>query len=151
MSADFERRFLTGVAQLLDTATTATWRPAGAYQGGDVAVVLDTIPQSPDSVVVLAAYGVDDDPTMSDSMLGLQVTTRRPGQDPRPGYDLAGEVYNALHGLHDVDLPVTGSVGVHLVQCLRRSHTSIGQDNNGRWRRVQNFYCTVHRPSPHRQ
>lgn len=151
MSANFERRFLTGFAQLLDTTTSATWRPSSPYAAGETAVVLDTIPQSPEAVVVLTAYGVDDDPSLSDTTIGLQITTRTPGQNPLPGYDLSGAVFDALHGLHDVDLPVTGADAVHLVQCLRRSHTSIGQDSNGRWRRVQNFYCTVHRPSPHRQ
>lgn len=147
MAADFERRFLTGIAQLLHDQTSATWRPTTPYQPAEVAVVLETVPQAPESVVVLAAYGVDDDPSLSDTVLGLQVTTRRPGQNPGPGYDLAGEVFDALHGRTETVL----SGGVYLVQCLRRSHTSIGQDSNGRWRRVQNFYCTVHRPSPHRQ
>jgi hypothetical protein len=146
VAEDFEVAFLVGVAQLLADATSATWRSNGAYGPGETGIVLESIPQGPDAVMVLAAYGADDDPSLSDSVLGLQVTTRRPGQDPRPGIRLAGEVFDALHGLEQVDL----ATGVRLVHCLRRSHTSIGQDQNGRWRRVQNFYCDVHRPSTHR-
>lgn len=148
MSADFESRFLDGIAARLGTSGAATWRPDdSAYAAGETGIVLGGLPQSPDRVVALDTYNIDDDPSMSDSVLGLQVKTRWGGQDRRPVLDLAGGIYDALHGLHDVDL----TTGVRLVQCLIRSHTSIGQDDNARWRRVQNFYCTVHRPSPHRQ
>lgn len=147
----FEYRFMEGIAVLLAAQTSATWRdpaaPAAVYQPGETAIAITKgLPQVPDAAVALATYGVADDPSLSDSVIGLQVTTRAANADPRDDLQLAEEIFDALHGLHDVTL----STGVRLVQCLRRSHTSIGQDQNDRWRRVQNFYVDVHRPSPNR-
>lgn len=144
--ADFERRLLEGIAQLLAARALGTWFSAGVYTTGQTGIVLGGLPASPDRVIGLAAYGVDDDPSLSDSVIGLQVSTRWGGQDPRPVGDLTDSVFDELHGLHNLNLPT----GVRLVQCLRRSWTSMGQDSNQRWRTVQNFYATVHRPSPHR-
>lgn len=146
-AADFDVDFLEGFARLLGAAGVGTWSATGAYTSGQTALVVGTLPQNPDRVVSLAAYGVDDDPSLSDTVQGLQVTTRWGGQDPREVARLTSRVFDELHGLHDVTL----LTGVFVVQCLRRSHTSIGEDSNGRWRTVQNFYCTVHRPSKHRQ
>lgn len=137
---------LTGIAQLLDARGVATWRSAGAYTAGETAVVLGGLPQSPDRVVALAGYGVGDDGTLSDSTIGVQVTTRWGGQDPRPGDELVDAVFDTLHGLHDATLPT----GVRVVLSMRQSWTSLGQDANQRWRMVQNFYVTTHRPSAHR-
>lgn len=149
MPAAFDTRFLEGFAQLLATASVATWKSTGVYAAAETGIVLGGLPQSPDRVIAVAAYGVDDDPALSDSTIGLQVTTRWGGQDPRPVGDLTGQVFEELHGRHDFDL-LTGADVVHVVQCLRRSWTSLGQDANQRWRVVQNFYVTTHRPSAHR-
>lgn len=145
-AAEFDVAFLEGFAQLLATAGVGTWSPAGSYTSAQTGIVIGLLPASPDRLIVLAAYGVTDDPSLSDTVQGLQVTTRWGGQDPREVSRLTAKVFNELHGLEQVIL--TG--GVHVVDCYRRSHTSIGQDANGRWRTVQNFYCTVHRPSKHR-
>lgn len=143
---DFETAFLEGFARLLAAATVGTWRANGAYTAAETGIVLGVLPQSPDRVIALAAYGVDDDPSLSDSTIGLQVTTRWGGQDPRDVGRLTSRVFDALHGLHDHTLLTE----VRVVQCLRRSWTSLGQDANARWRTVQNFYVDAHRPSAHR-
>jgi hypothetical protein len=143
---DFETQMLEGFAQLLAGASAGTWKSSGVYAAGETGIVLGGLPQSPDRVIALAAYGVADDPSLSDSTTGLQVTTRWGGQDPREVGKSTSRVFDALHGLHDVDLPT----GLHVVQCLRRSWTSLGQDGNSRWRTVQNFYVDLHRPSAHR-
>lgn len=148
MTDDFETRFLTGMAALLAAETAGTWRPdLSAYAETETGIVLGALPQSPPRAIALNAYSVDDDPSLSDSVLGLQVLTRWSDQDPRNVGDLAGSVYDALHGRTHFVL----AGGVHVVQALLRSATSTGPDDNSRWRRVQNFYCSVHRPSPHRQ
>lgn len=144
--AGFERALLEGIAQLLHDQGVATWRSNGVYATGETGIVLGGLPQAPERTVALTAYGIDDAPSLSDSTTGVQVTTRWEGQDPRPVGDLTDLVFNQLHGLHATTLPT----GVRLVQCLRRSWTSIGQDTNKRWRTVQNFYVDAHRPSPHR-
>lgn len=147
-AAEFDVAFLEGFAQLLAASPSpvATWKPSGSYSASETGIVLGLLPATPDQVVTLVAYGVEDDPSLSDSVIGLQVTTRWGGQDPRGTARLTGLVFNRLQGLHDFDL----ASGVHVVQCLRRSWTSIGQDANARHRTTQNFYVTVHRPSANR-
>jgi hypothetical protein len=147
-AADFDVAFLEGFAQLLAAIPNpvGTWKTSGAYTASETGIMLGVLPQSPDRVISLATYGVDDDPTLSDSIQGLQVTTREAGQDPRANARLTGLVFNRLHGLDQVELPS----GVHVVSCFRRSWTSIGQDANNRHRTTQNFYVTVHRPSANR-
>jgi len=142
----FEVQLLTGIAQLLATANLGTWRDTGVYTAAETGIVFDTVPQSPDRVITLTDYVVSDDPTLSDSVIGVQVRTRWGGQDPRPVKDLDGSIFDALHGLEGVDL--TG--GIHIVNMFRRSGTSMGQDANNRWGRSSNYYATVHRPSQNR-
>ncbi len=145
-AADFDVAFLEGFARLLGAAGVGIWSAAGAYTSSQTGIVVGTLPQSPDRLVALAAYGVDDDPTLSNTVQGLQVTTRWGGLDPREVARLTSKVFDHLHGLWGVTLPS----GVYVASVVRTSHTSIGQDSGGRWRTVQNFYCTVHRPSAHR-
>jgi hypothetical protein len=89
---------------------------------------------------------VSDDPSLSDSVTGLQVVTRAAGQDPRPTDDLTDDVFDVLHGAHGVDL----ATGIRVVEALHRSGSTQGQDENGRWRFASNYYLTTHRPSPNR-
>jgi len=143
----FETNLLTGIAQLLATASLGTWRDTGIYTAAETGIVFDTVPATPDRVITLTDYVVSDDPTLSDSVIGVQVRTRWAGADPRPVKDLDGAIFNALHGLESVTL--TG--GIHIVSMFRRSGTSMGQDLNSRWARSSNYYCTVWRPSNNRQ
>ena len=142
----FESDLLTGVAQLLAAANLGTWRDSGIYTAAETGIVFDVIPVSPDNIVTLTDYAVSDDPTLSDSVIGVQVRTRLGGQDPRPVKDLDGAIFNVLHGLESVTL--TG--GVHVVSMVRRSGASLGQDANNRWMRSSNYYATVWRPSANR-
>lgn len=144
----FTDDFLTAMALHLHAAGAGTWRGDGTPYGADeTAIVLDDAPQSPDQVIALAAYGVEDDPTLSDDVIALQVRTRTAGNT-----SLDDAVFDALHGLHDVDLPTgpTDAPVVHVTQVLRRSYAPLGFDGNSRRESSQNFYCTVWRPSPHR-
>ena len=142
----FETNLLTGVAQILAAAGVGTWRDTGVYVAAETGIVLDTLPASPDNIITLTDYAVSDDPTLSDSVIGVQVRTRCGGQDPRPVKDLDGAIFNALHGLESVTL--TG--GVHVVSMVRRSGVSLGQDENSRWMKSSNYYAAVWRPSANR-
>lgn len=144
--AGFQTDLAVGFAQLLAAKGVATWNAAGAYTSGQTGIILRALPQAPDRVIVLAPYGVDDDLVHGDDITGLQVTTRWGGGDPRPNDDLADAVFDQLQGLPRTVL----STGIVVEQCFRRSGTSLGQDANSRWRTVQNFYVTAHRPTPHR-
>lgn len=143
----FESNLLSGIADLLVTAGLGTYNTTGAYTATQTGIVFDAVPQSPDNVITLSDYPVKDDPTLSDSVIAVQVRTRCAGQDPRPVKDLDGAIFDALHGLEGVDL----ASGVHLVSLYRRSGVSLGQDGNLRWMRSSNYYATVWRPSTHRQ
>lgn len=142
--AEFDVEFIAGFGQYLHAQVDA-WK-WGSFNSSDTGIVAGALPASPDAVLALASYSVSDDPTNSDSVIGLQVTTRAAGQDPRPVGRLTSTVYDQLHGLTSVVLPG----GVYVVQCYRQSWTSTGQDANHRWREVSNFYVTVHRPSKYR-
>lgn len=142
----YQTNLLTGFAVLLNVASVGTWNASGAYTSGQTGIALRVIPQSPDSIIALTTYSVTDDPSLSDTVTGLQVLTRKGGQDPRTVDDLADDIFDQLHGLHDVLL----STGIHVVQCLHRSGTPLPEDDLHRWSRSDNYYVTTHRPSPNR-
>ena len=144
----FQTDVLEGLADLLHNASIGTWGTSGAYSASDTGIVLGVVPQAPDRIITLTAYGVSgDDPSLSDSEIGVQVRCRWSGQDPRDVNDLDDTVFSALHGRKEFTL----STGVRVVQCLRHSGpVSLGQDENNRWSTSSNYYLTVHRPSTYR-
>lgn len=143
----FSTDLLTGLAQLLEDKSIGAWRPDGTpYAAGETPIILGDVPQAPDRVITLTAYVVDDDPSLSDSVLGVQARYRTTGREQRATDDLADDVFDAWHGLHDVVL----STGVHVVELLRRSGAPLGKDASNRWSRSDNYYATVHRPSANR-
>lgn len=144
--AEFDVQFIAGFGARLKAEGLGKWDEPFGSAADTVGIVAGGLPATPNNVIALMAYAVTDDPSLSDSVLGLQVTTRAAGQDPRPTGRLTSKVYDQLHGMTDVLLPG----GVYVVQCLRQSWTSLGQDENSRWRDSSNFYVTVHRPSKHR-
>ena len=142
----FQTDLLTGLAVYLQMNSIGTWNTSGAYTSAQTGIVLGNIPQSPDRIITLTAYDVSDSPNLSDSVIGVQVRCRWAGADPRPVDDLADLIFNLLHGANHLTL----STAVVIVQCLRQSATTLGQDANGRWSNVANYYMTVHRPSTNR-
>jgi len=147
----FSVNLLTGLAALLQTAGLGTWNTSGVYTTTQTGIVLGTIPQGPDRIITLTAYGVSDDPSLSTSVVGVQVRCRWGGADPRLVEDLSDSIYMFLHGKTDFTVG-TGAAAVRVVQCLRQSGpVSLGQDQNLRWSTSSNFYLTAHRPSTNRQ
>ena len=142
---------LTGLATELQTAGLGTYSTSGAYTALQTGIVFGNVPQSPDRIITLTAYGVGgDDPTLSDTVTGLQVLTRWNGADKRPVDDLDDSIFDLLHGVTHLTVG-TGGDAVHVVQCLRTSGpASLGMDENHRWVVSSNYLVTVHRPSPHR-
>jgi hypothetical protein len=124
----------------------AKWNATGAYADTDTAILLKVMPPTPDNAVVLSTYPVTDDPTLADTVTGLQVRTRAGGADPRPVDDLADAVFDQLQGLHDLTL----STGVRVVAVEHKGGSSLGQDDLKRWARVDNYYVTTYRPGPNR-
>jgi hypothetical protein len=142
----FTANLLIGLADHISTHSVGVWKASGAYQASDTAIVLGTIPQTPEKIIALTSYQVDESPALSTGVVGVQVRTRWSGQNPTLVDDLDDSIFSLLHGATHLHL----STGVHVVQALRNSSTSLGQDANGRWERASNYYLTVHRPSPNR-
>ena len=143
----FQTDLLTGLAVYLAAGgLQATWSPTGEYTALQTGIVIRNVPPAPDRIITLTAYPVSDSPALSDSVLGLQVRCRWGGQDPRPVDDLSDAIFNLLHGKTTLTL----STGVTVVQCLRQSAKTLGQDDNLRWSNAHNYYLTVHRPSTNR-
>lgn len=144
----FDTDLVAGFAQLLAEADIGlTWHPDGtAYAADTIGLYDSAVPPTPDDVVTLTAYGLGDAATYADSTRGLQVRTRRAGQDPRPSKDLDDDIFDVLAGLYPTTLPT----GIRIKTLVRSSSTPLGQDDNQRWERVSNYVLTLHRPAPHR-
>lgn len=135
-------RLLVGLAEYLDAADVGVWRATGVYTSSETAIVLRSVPQSPDRLITLATYPVGSTtPGLADHQLGMQIRIRA-GTDPRDCDDLADEVYELLHGARRLTLG-----GVAVVQMWRQSYTSLGDDTNGRWQRSENYYLDAMRPT----
>lgn len=145
----FQSNLLTGLAVYIAAATAtvgATYTTSGAYTSAQTGIVLGNVPQMPDRVITLTAKPFSDSPSLSDSVLSVQVLTRTAGQDKRATDDLDDALFSLLHGM----VAVTLSTGVRIIQCLRYSGSPLGQDEHGRWMNSTNYYVTVHRPSTNR-
>src|SRR4051812_8802389 len=118
----FTGDLLDGVAALLAGGGAGTYRPAGAYQPGETAIVFAAMPQAPDRAIVLSTYTVTDDPSLSDSVIGLQVRCRG-GADPHDVEAIAGAVFDQLHGRTAYQ-----AGAVRVVQSLRQSGAPLGRD-----------------------
>ena len=142
----FTGNLLKGVATYLAAGGVGVYQPNGTYPAGtDSAIFLGDMPGSPDRLIVLTAYPVDDAPALSDSTVGLQVRTRGVPSSAGSVDTLDDAVFDRLHGVHGLTVG-----GVRIVQAHRRSGASMGIDGNRRHGRTSNYYLTVHRPSQHR-
>lgn len=98
---------------------------------------IEKLPQEPE--VAVALYNRGGDP--SDSKLGyvrptIQVIVRG-GADPRPAFEWAQQVYDALHGLRNLTLPG----GTWLVSCLglQSGPVSLGRNERDQYEYSLNF------------
>lgn len=153
MLKSFELDVLNGFANLIAAnpeAEVELWVPVGIdgepngipQPEGSVGIYVDRYPEGIDSVT-LADYVVEDDPSLSDSIIGVQVTIKARELDKVKG--IASDIFALVHGRWG------GMLGlVTLVSARRASGTSGGQDSSERQGRIENYYLRVHRPSPHR-
>jgi len=108
------------------------------------------MPQGPDRIIALTPYGVGDDPSLSDSVMGLQVRTRWGGANPTLVADLDDLIFDYLQTKTNWTVG-SGAAAVTIVQCLRKSGpVSLGQDASLRWSLSSNYYLDVWRPSTNR-
>lgn len=139
----FELAVLEGFALTAVADTTLWYHRTDPAPAGRTPIVLDITPESPDDVVTLRDYTVTDSPNLSDSVIGVQVDIR--STDRAKVRAIMDALFNAFHGRQ------AGMLGtVRLVMAVRSSGTWLGQDSNNRLQRTENYYLTVHRPSPNR-
>lgn len=117
--------------------------PDHVYDDDQIGIYMDTAPELRTTTVTLAEYSVSDDPSLSDSVVGIQVSIWSPDRDTIKS--ISSDLFNQFHGLWSTKLGV-----VSLVSCERSSGTNVGQDSQERPGRTENYYATVHRPSPNR-
>lgn len=138
---------LKGLAAYLAAGGVGTYLESGAYPANtDTPIFLGDMPGTPDRLIVLTAYPVDDDPSLSDSTVGIQVRTRGAAGSAGSVDSLDDAVFDRLHGARGIT-----AGDVRIVQVLRRSGAPMGIDGNRRHGRTSNFYVTTWRPSQHRE
>lgn len=141
----FTKTFLTGAAEQLVADGLGVWSPTAAYTDDHVGIVLSLVPKSPSQAITLSAYTVDHDPSLPDSVMGLQIR-HRGTPDPTVCDDMADKAFDIFHSRHDYTLPS----GVAIQQSFERTRVSGGMDDNRRWSMIQNFYFYLAHPAPHR-
>jgi len=132
---------LSGLAQHLDDNGIGTYRSDGsAYLTAETAICVRSIPSEPDRLVTLAGYPVSDPVRVSDVTVGLQVRVRGT-TDPDVCEGIADAVRDLWHGHEALVLPG----GIYVVQIVRKSYTSLGQDASGRWEASHNYHIDAMR------
>lgn len=140
--AGWTENLVTGLAQYLATAGVGVWRATGVYLPAETAIVYRAVPQTPDRLITLAPYPVATGyQGLADVTEGVQARIRGL-VDPRDCDALGDAVYELLDGATNLTFG-----GVRVVHIYRQSHTSLGQDGNGRWESSSNFYVDAMRPT----
>lgn len=123
------------IAQYLDdTAGLVTFDTTGRTGN----CFIETLPDKPNTAVaVYASGGAPGDLATKLDRPSIQLIVRA-GSDPRTAAALAQNIYNALHGLHDVTL-ITSGTRVMLCTGVQSGPVGLGTDSNGRQRYALNF------------
>jgi hypothetical protein len=146
MTEPYTVALLKGLAQLIADHGIGVYRTDGsAYQASETGLFFDAMPPNPDRAIVLADYPVTDDPSLSDSVLGVQMRSRGRPDNATDVKDIADGLFDLFHGRKDFMVN-----GVRVVYVLRNSGAVLGRDDNNRWERSDNYYFTLHRPSANR-
>jgi hypothetical protein len=149
MAPGVQRKLRAGLAALLHAEGAATWTPTGTVSiSANPPPVFDSVyPDKPDVAAALATYPAGgDEPTLSGSMIMVQVRTRTSLTDVAAGDDLDDAIGKCLLG----NYPLTLANGVVVSTLIRTSGTPIGRDAAGRMERTSNYRLLVHDPGTHR-
>ncbi|MFC8584225.1 minor capsid protein [Streptomyces sp. NPDC057217] len=121
-----------GLARVLDDTGLLTYDPTAL--SGDT--FIGTMPAAPDEAVALTLYDAGPTEARDDAVdQRLQVRVRG-GRDPRISERRARAIYEALHGLTDVEL----ADGTFLILIAARGLPApMGVDSNRRHEHVVNF------------
>lgn len=138
-----------GAALLLaadcDPALGVAWDPEAGYTDGQVGIWLAVIPTRPDRMISLSPRQVTADPTLAESLYGLQVRVRGT-RDPRVVWALRDGIRDVLLGRWPTVLPS----GLQVRTVDFAGGTSLGQDDANRFQWSDNYVFGVgeHRARP---
>lgn len=147
----WESRLITGLAEHLAAAGIGVWRPTGTYLATEVAIIDRGIPSTPDQIITLTDYviGGSARTRLADITVGIQIRLRGT-TDPRVVRDLGAEIFDLLDQSGRQTWG-TAPAEVSIVDVWRPgSAGSLGDDDNGRWQTVHNYYVDAMRPTAHR-
>lgn len=136
---------IAGLAQHLDDAGLGVYRPSGAYQPGEIAIVAGIVPPTPDRVIVLTPYAATRPLGLADTAVSVQVRVRGPAGDTRAAAAVLDPVHELLDGARGLVLG-----GIRVVQILHASGPApIGLDSGNRPELTDNFLVQAERPTSH--
>lgn len=142
----FTEDFLDGMATYLSApGSPFLYRPTAPYADGEYGIFIMTAPlvKNRPLTLVLRTYYFDDDPSLSDSALSVQLDFYGPARAVLQGTDYA---FDRLQGMWG------GTLGGIKVQSATRTSVAVmGQDEGGNLRQTENYELAVYRPSPNRQ
>lgn len=135
----YNASLLNGYGQLLDTAGVASFSTSGVYAENLTAVFIGVTPDKPDNAVTLMTYPVDSN-DHGNAITGLQVKFRGLRTSITGVIELSDAVYDLLHNKQHYEVN-----GVHVELSWHQSGAWMGQDDNQRVERVDNFYLRAER------
>ena len=144
----FSEDLLTGVCQAIagyaDKQQPYEYKTGTDVYSDGAAAVVWGVSTDMDTQIVVALYAVEDDQSLSESVIGVNFRVSGP---PNMQFvnDACDDLFDLFHGLYSTTL---GSVKV--VQAEHRSGAPLRQDDSERVSRSENYYFTVHRPSNNR-
>jgi hypothetical protein len=133
---------LTGIAQLLDLQHVGVYRLDEALGPDDTAIILKTMPDSPDRCIVLNYLPMNAIPDQAHNSGLLQVACRGKPGIPLDSDELADACDEWLNGLtqHALGTDCT------LNQCYLRNAVNLGQDEAQRWITTNQYNVDVDTP-----
>ncbi|XAO35622.1 tail terminator [Microbacterium phage FireCastle] len=138
----FTEDLVNGLGAYLGDLPQFAWRENGNYTAGEWGLFAMTAPQNTRSVVI-RPFHTQDDLTLSDSVVSVQLEFRGGKREVVQGMDA---VFDALQGFWG------GKIGTVKVQSVTHTPgTPLTVDEAGNFRHTDNYDLAVHRPSSHRQ
>ncbi|MEU8473762.1 minor capsid protein [Streptomyces hygroscopicus] len=133
---------LDGLARFIAEAGIGVYRPTGVYTADEVGITITAVPDTPDQIIAITPYPVDDTSGTTDVLLGVQLRFRA-GADPRAVIAREDAVYELLHEREHTEIG-----GIHVEIMWRQSGGWIGADSRGRQEMTANYYVRAIRPAP---
>jgi len=138
------RDLLEGIAQYLHDQGVGVYDPdpTHIYNPADTVITTKNLPSSVPRGIMLTAYAPSDHPTLNNSQYRVQFWLRGIPNDSLDVDDLADDIFHVFHGL---ECKWFGTV--YVVQANRTSAMPMGEDDNNRHERSDNYSCDVNRPA----